>query len=113
MEKYSAMQTKSNIQLAVEAQQYREACVHSLNTLLETYNVADAIFGFNADGSLREITKGYATVIAEAETTKQAVESLHEGSAIRVVDNKLQIVNIHSNITECEEGFKTLEITEA
>ena len=108
---YKDMQTKSNIQLAVENIQYRQACQASLQTLVENYRVSDAIFAFDSKGELVEISEGYATVQKEMDSLQDAVnEAVAGGMAIRVVENKLQLVKLHKSITECEEGYKTLEL---
>ena len=105
------MQTKSNIQLIVERQDYCNACYNSLANLLENYKVNGPIFTFDSRGGLVEVTEGYATVQKETTDLHETVkEALDNGQGIRVLEGKFQLVNLHKSIAECEEGFKTLEI---
>ena len=100
------MLTKSKIQLIREDFETLNDFQNGLKNLMEKYNIQDSIFGYSNNG-VYEVSNGYFEVIKECDTLGDAVRECYgslDKKAIRIINNKFEVGELHSLRSECGEG---------
>jgi len=98
------MNCKSLIQLQLERNQIVENFKHSLANITEQYTVNGNVFGIMY-GKPYEKTSGYFVVESEKDELQEAIKEMDSlDKYIRIVENKYQVGEVYSRLSDCPEG---------
>lgn len=104
------MSQKSLIQVVLERNAMIEKLKHSINTILESYNIEGNVFGIR-QGQPYEFQTGYFVVENESDSLQEAIQNMTSlNSCIRIDGNKFQTGNVYNYITECDANKPTIDI---